>query len=133
MSKTGKKVKITKRVVDLAAPKKSPYIIWDKELSGFGLRVAANGRKAYIVSYRVGVGRGAKQRRVSIAASNTMTCEMARKEAQVYLANARLGEDRREEIDAAAKAKADITVAKAIEIWHAEAVDRHARLTRVTG
>ncbi|MHA7901542.1 MAG: tyrosine-type recombinase/integrase [Henriciella sp.] len=127
MSKTGKKVKITKRVVDLAAPKKSPYIIWDKELSGFGLRVAANGRKAYIVSYRVGVGRGAKQRRVSIAASNTMTCEMARKEAQVYLANARLGEDRREEIDAAAKAKADITVAKAIEIWHAEAAHRNRR------
>ncbi|MEQ9142885.1 MAG: tyrosine-type recombinase/integrase [Parvibaculaceae bacterium] len=127
MSKIGKKVKITKRVVDLADPKKSPYIIWDKELPGFGLRIAANGRKAYIVSYRVGVGRGAKQRRVSIAASNTMTCEMARKEAQVYLANARLGEDRREEIDAAAKAKADITVAKAIEIWHAEAAHRNRR------
>lgn len=127
MSKIGKKVKITKRVVDLADPKKSPYIIWDKELPGFGLRVAANERKTYIVSYRVGVGRGAKQRRVSIAASNTMTCEMARKEAQVYLANARLGEDRREEIDAAAKAKADITVAKAIEIWHAEAAHRNRR------
>ncbi|HOP18468.1 MAG TPA: site-specific integrase [Amphiplicatus sp.] len=120
--------RLTKRVVDAAKPLAKAYILWDSDLAGFGLRVSPSGAKAYIASYRVGVGRGAKQRRVSIGRSSAMTCEAARREATVYIAAARTGDDRREEVhfDAASAAK-DLTVKEAIELWRAEAAPRNRR------
>jgi len=127
MNHQAEKIRLTKRIVDAAKPAEKPYIIWDKDLAGFGLRVQPSGVKAYIASYRIGVGRGAKQRRVNVGKSNAMTCEAARREAQVYISTARVGDDRREEIQIAEERIADITVATAIEIWTEEAAARNRR------
>ena len=95
MSKSRIKTRLTKRVIDAAQPESKVYFIWDSDLSGFGLRVQPSGTKSYVAFYRIGTGRGAKQPQVAIGKSNTITCDAARKEAQIYLANARIGDDHR--------------------------------------
>ncbi|RPI41354.1 MAG: DUF4102 domain-containing protein [Hyphomicrobiaceae bacterium] len=55
--------KITKRVVDAAAPRHDRYIIWDAEIKGFGLLVMPSGIKSYFYQYRTAEGR---QRRATI-------------------------------------------------------------------
>jgi hypothetical protein len=44
--------RLTKRAVDQAVAMPSRYIIWDSDLSGFGVRIEATGRKTYVVRYR---------------------------------------------------------------------------------
>ena len=45
--------KITKRVVDSAAPDKKDTFIWDTDLKGFGLKVTPAGRRIYVLQYRI--------------------------------------------------------------------------------
>src|SRR3954453_17308547 len=44
--------RITKRMVEQATPSSRRYIIWDRELKGFGVRVESTGTKCYLVRYR---------------------------------------------------------------------------------
>jgi hypothetical protein len=46
--------KITKRVVDAAAPDAGRYIVWDSEIKGFGLLVMPSGITRYIYQSRGG-------------------------------------------------------------------------------
>ena len=77
--------KLNKRVVDAARPKQSDYIIFDKELPGFGLRVLPSGKKSYLVQYRA----GGRTRRYTFGRHGPMTPEEARKEATSLLAEIR--------------------------------------------
>jgi hypothetical protein len=52
------RAKITKRVVDGAAPVAATYLVRDTEVKGFVLVVTPAGTKSYAVDYRVGSGRG---------------------------------------------------------------------------
>ena len=45
--------KLTKRYVDSLPEVTVERILWDAELSGFGLRVYPSGRKVYVVQYRM--------------------------------------------------------------------------------
>ena len=88
--------KLTKRVVDQAKPKTdgTATIIWDDEIKGFGLRVAPGGTKSYILSYRVGHGRNAPQRRITIGKHGSpYTPESARREARKLLGAVASGDD----------------------------------------
>ena len=58
--------KLSKRVVDAALSKSERFIIWDSDLSGFGLRVEPTGRKTFIARYRVGGGRNGILRQATI-------------------------------------------------------------------
>ena len=78
--------RITKRRVDALRPRQSDYMVWDRDLPGFGVRVAGTGRKVYVVQTR---GPGGS-RRHSIAAHGEMTAQEARKAAKEALA--RIGE-----------------------------------------
>ena len=51
-------VRLTKRVVDAVAgaPRDKPFILYDSELAGFGLRVMPSGSCSWIVEYRPGAG-----------------------------------------------------------------------------
>ena len=46
---------ISKRTVEALSVEKDT-VFWDRELTGFGVRVYPSGRKSYIVNYRAGDG-----------------------------------------------------------------------------
>ncbi len=82
--------KMTKRVVDAAAPKSDRYIVWDSELMGFGLLVMPSGTKSYLYQYRTVEGR---QRRATIGKHGEWTPTQARAKAEDYRQAVRAGSD----------------------------------------
>jgi integrase len=82
--------KITKRVVDAAAPEPSRYTLWDVEIMGFGLLVLPTGIKSYIFNYRTPEGR---DRRITIGKHGDWTPTQARVKAQDYRDAVRGGRD----------------------------------------
>ena len=50
------KARLTTRTVADARPRERRYIVWDEELTGFGLRVSPSGLRSFIVQYRAGEG-----------------------------------------------------------------------------
>ena len=88
------KIKLTKRSVDAATPEARQYVLYDRELPLFGLRVSPGGAKSYVVEYRPhGGGRRVPTRRLTIGSAAKMTAEQARREAGEIFARVRLGED----------------------------------------
>lgn len=86
--------RLTKSKVDAAVPKEKDYFLWDSELKGFGIKIARGGRKSYVCKYRVGSGRTAPTRRMTIGAHGSpWTVEQARTEARKLLGRAANGED----------------------------------------
>jgi integrase len=94
--------KITKRIVDAAAPKTrleggpatGVAYIFDTEVRGFGLRVTPAGHRVYIVQYRVGGGRrGLKRRYVIGPHGSPWTPDTARNEARRILGEVAAGRD----------------------------------------
>lgn len=99
-----------------AKPRESEYVIWDDALSGFGLRVRPTGAMAWIVQYRIGTGRTAKQRKLSLGPpGNPFTPAEARAEAKKVLNAAGIGQDAAETIRA--KPEDALTVRQFIETW----------------
>ena len=46
--------RINKRVVDALTAREREYMLWDRDIKGFGVRVHPSGRKVYLVKYRHG-------------------------------------------------------------------------------
>src|SRR5260370_9623291 len=82
-------VKITKRVVEAAEVGERDYLIWDDELSGFGLRVFSSGKRSYVIQYRT---RG-RSRRYTIGLHGAWAPETARREAKGQLGRVAAGDD----------------------------------------
>lgn len=90
----GKRVRLTKRIVDAASRTDKRYVVWDSELSGFGLRVETSGSKTFVVRYRAeGGGRTATQRYVTVGRFGNLTVEEARKQAKGILGSVAVGDD----------------------------------------
>ncbi len=85
--------KITKRTVDAAKPGATRYVIWDSEVSGFGLRVGTSGRKVYLLKYRIGGGRKGTRREPVIGKHGDLTPDQARQIALEWMAEVRRGGD----------------------------------------
>jgi integrase len=51
-------IELNKRNIDSLKPEANRYTAWDSEISGFGLRITPNGRRVYILKYRVGGRQG---------------------------------------------------------------------------
>ena len=101
--------KITKRTVDAVHPGPKPFIIYDADLKGFGLRVMPSGAKSYIVEYRpAGTGRTGAKRRMALGSTGTLPADDARKMAWDRLVSIRKGED---PLDDRAAHRAAVTVA----------------------
>lgn len=81
--------KLTKRIVDTIEPANKEVLVWDDELSGFGIRVYPTGRKMYVVQYRA----NGRTRRKNIARHGVMTPEEARREAKLVQADVARGHD----------------------------------------
>ena len=75
--------KITERSANGLGWNGKAYIIWDCELKGFGVRVQRGSVKSYILHYRIGAGRGAPLRKLTIGKHGSpWTPETARAEAK---------------------------------------------------
>ncbi|NNJ74523.1 MAG: integrase family protein, partial [Anderseniella sp.] len=88
------KAKITKRVVDGAEPRAARYIVFDADITGFGLRVYPTGKKSWVFEYRPGEGgRSVQKKRITIGSTSDFTAEQARKVAEKLRARTKMGED----------------------------------------
>ena len=107
--------KLTKTMVDRAVSGEADYFIWDGGLKGFGIKIAKGGRKSYVCKYRIGSGRGAPTRRMTIGAHGSpWTVDQARNEARKILGRVANGEDPAKEKQ---DAKKQITVAELCDLY----------------
>lgn len=86
--------KLTKSLVDRAAPIGKDHILWDVSPKGFGLKITASGTKVFVIQYRLAGGRTGRTRRLTIGKyGSPWTVETARKEAVRLLAEVARGLD----------------------------------------
>lgn len=111
--------KITKRVVDAAAPGDKPRFTWDSELRGFGLLVMPSGTRSYVVQYRNAAGRS---RRFTIGRSPPLTPDQARDEARALLVQVSKGGD---PVEQRKDSRAAPSVGDLFDQYLREHVDRH--------
>ncbi|MFG1393703.1 tyrosine-type recombinase/integrase [Xanthobacter agilis] len=82
--------RITKRVVDAAAPRADKWFTWDSEIPGFGLVVMPSGTKSYVLRYRTAEGR---DRRMALGRAGVLTPDQARAMAREALVKVTSGAD----------------------------------------
>lgn len=107
--------KLTKSAIDAASPRDKDYFLWDGDLKGFGIKIAQGGRKSYVCKYRVGNGRTAPTRRMTIGAHGSpWTIDQARAEARKLLGRAANGDDPAKEKQ---DEKQQLTVAQLCDLY----------------
>lgn len=85
--------RINKSVVDALKPEAVRFVSWDTEIPGFGVRVYPSGQKVYVLKYRVGGGRSARIRWVTIGKHGIVTPDQARDTARRFAAQVADGGD----------------------------------------
>jgi len=109
-----------KRAVDALEPRERPYIVFDGQLPGFGVRVMPSGLKTFILDYRPGAGgRSVAKRRLTLGRYGPMSAEQARKAALDAMAHIRLGADPHGD---KTRQRAALTVAGLVEAFLADHV-----------
>lgn len=93
VSESERRVRLSKRNIDLLNSGSGRVIYWDDDLAGFGLRVEPSGSKTFIVRYRPGGGRNAPKRFLTIGRYGKLTPDQARTEARRVLSSSELGMD----------------------------------------
>ena len=122
-------IKLTSRFIDKYECGDKDITIWDAALAGFGIRFYPSGKRSFIVKKRIGSGRLAKQRKVTLGSYPTINLVVARRLAFEAIAKMQLGEDivatKVKRIKAEADAKeAMITVAELAQRWLEEEAPR---------
>jgi integrase len=108
---------ITKRAVDAAKPAAAEYVIWDDEVSGFGLKITPTGSKIYIYRYRIArAGKAARTAptKYTIGKHGNLTPDQARRRAKDLAAQVGQGIDPKKE-ELAALAAEDFARQAAID------------------
>ena len=85
-------MKLTKKLVDglrYSGTNNSRCIVWDDGLPGFGCRVYPSGKKAFVLSYRL----GGRKRMMSLGQFGSVTLDHARKMAKKRIASILDGND----------------------------------------
>jgi len=114
-----KKAKLTKTIIDNAAPGEVDVWLWDTELPGFGVRVQPSGRKTYTIRYRA---RDSKvQRKMTVARCADMPPDRARDLARKAFAAVAEGRD------PVADQRKKITDAKTVEAMKERYMREHAK------
>ena len=80
---------ISKRTVDGLSVEGKDAVFWDRELSGFGVRVYPSGAKVYVVQTRA----QGKSTRVAIGRHGVVSADQARRKAALLIARIKTGED----------------------------------------
>lgn len=92
-SNENQKTRLTSRSVKGFLPGPKRYLVHDTEIAGFRLSVSKTGKKSFSFRYRVGGGRTGTIREPKIGDYPAMTPEQARRIAQSWAAEVRLGAD----------------------------------------
>ena len=87
--------RISKRAVDALIEGDRDILLWDNEVSGFGVKVTPRGGRTYLLQYRMG-GRETKTRRFTIGRHGNWTPEEARAQARKLRQLVDVGIDPRE-------------------------------------
>ena len=116
--------RLTKRLVESLNPQEKRYVIWDTLVPGFGIRVSPSGKLTYILKYRLGGGRAAKQRWLTLGTHGAVTVDEARSLAGTRSAEVVKGGDPSGERQAARKAK---TVSDLCERYLTDHAEPHKR------
>ena len=95
---------LSNRVVDGLAAGEKEVIYWDRDLTGFGVRVYPSGAKTYLVQRRVPGG----TKRMAVGRHGTVSADEARRQAAVLLTRMEAGE----EAEAVAGGEGGLTVAE---------------------
>jgi integrase len=116
------KIRLTKSSVEkLPVPLAGEALVWDRDLAGFGVRLAPTGRRTYFVYGRTRAGRQVK---LKVGIHGAITAERAREIATVELGKIAAGADpaaeRSEAKTAEANRKAIPTVAQLCERYMVE-------------
>ena len=82
--------KLTKRLIDELEAGASPFVVWDNQVSGFGIKVTPTGRKAFVLKYR---DLSNRQRKPTIGRFGDITLQQARTIAQSMKAELAAGRD----------------------------------------
>ena len=98
-------IRLNKRIVDALAVERGDAVFWDREVSGFGVRVYASGRKIYVVQKR---GPAGSPKRVSVGPSTDITVEEARGQAAEIVDRLKRGEEAFPELPAPEPTVADL-------------------------
>lgn len=110
--------KLTKRYVDAVLPQTKAFIVYDTELTGFGLRVAPSGTKTWQVEYRpYPGGRDVPKRRMALGATTALAPDEARRKARDILSSAATGGDPARERGAKRR---EMKIAALIDLYEAE-------------
>ena len=80
--------RLTNKIIENLAVQSKGYILWDGETKGFGIRININGKKTFILKYRIVQGRRAKIRKPVIGTFGIIKTEHARYIAKQWLAKA---------------------------------------------
>ena len=80
---------LSNRLVDRLSADDKAIIYWDRDLSGFGVRVYPSGAKVYLVQTRGPDG----SKRVTVGRHGVISAELARRRAAVIVARIKAGED----------------------------------------
>lgn len=107
-------IKLTKRIVDGLQPQEKPYVCYDSELPGFGIRVGSES-KVFIVQKRVGT-RVVKR---TIGRYGIYAVDQARSEARTILYELSQGRDPLEE-KRLAQMRSNLTFGNLFELYLAE-------------
>lgn len=111
-------VVLTKEVVDGAVPGSKRYVLWDRELPNFGVRIGTSGVKTFVVRYRAsGGGRSITQQWLIIGRFGPLTVHEARKLAKAKLGGAAAGADPAAELRAK---RQEMTMSALIDLYERE-------------
>ena len=105
---------LTERLIRDAKPAPKPAILWDSQVTGLGVKVFPTGRKAFVLSYRV----GGRKRMATLGRPSELSLKAVREKAGAELVRIREGEadplDRRREL------RESPTVTELVERFFAE-------------
>jgi len=105
------RVRLTKSLVEAAAPRSADYFIWDSEVIGFGLRVRPSGHRSYVLQYR----HAGRARRYAIGGHGSpWTAQTARAEALRLLGDVASAIDVQEE---KVERRREITVSELCDLY----------------
>lgn len=82
-------MRLTKRSVDALPVTDKDYLVWDQDMTGFGVRVYPSGKKTYLTQYRT----GRRTKRYTLGQHGVLTAEEARTFAKQVLGDVARGGD----------------------------------------